>query len=149
MGIVFKASEVPAGNDYAPITPGVYNVQMDTVEEKQTLAGGVSWNLKMKIVSEAFKGRTFFLSYNVENANKTTQDIARREIAQIAELVGASDDISIESIKTNSVFSITLEQRPVGDKVYYNAKNWALTETVKKSVATAPSTTTKAKPWAK
>jgi hypothetical protein len=120
---------------------------MDTVEEKQTLAGGVSWNLKMKIISDKFTGRTFFLSYNVENANKTTQDIARREIAQIAELVGAGDDISIESIKTNAIFTITLEQRPVGDKVYYNAKSWVLAD--KKTVAAAPSTTTTAKPWQK
>lgn len=158
MGVTFKKSEVPAGQDYAPINPGLYDVQMDSVEEKQTLSGGVSWNLKMKIVSEAFKGRTFFLSYNVENANSTTQDIARREIAEIATLVGAGDDISIETIKTNKVFTIVLEQRvnPSNpDKVFYNSKSWKLKNETSAPPSpagitkAAPSTTTKAKPWAK
>lgn len=151
MGVTFKASEVPAqSNEYAPITPGQYNVQMDEVQEKETLSGGVSWSLKMKIVGPESIGRTFFLNYNVENSNAKTQEIARREIAEIAALVGAKDDISIETIKTNKVFSITLEQRPVGDKIYYNAKSWKLANeaaSIKKVQDALPTTKTSKKPW--
>lgn len=147
MSFSFKKSELPVqDNVYAPIAPGVYEVQMEAVEEKATLSGGISWSFKMKIPAT---GRTFFLNYNVENANSITQEIARRDIAEIATLIGAGDDISLDTIKTNKRFSIVLEQRPVGDKVYYNAKKWALASP--SQITAAPSTTTKkvSPPWEK
>lgn len=151
MGFSFKLSELPEQqNNYEPIPPGEYSVQMESVEEKQTASGeGVMWNLKMKIVSDKYKGRTFFLSYNVENKNNQTQEIARREIGNIARLIGvSSDDISLETIKSNKILTAQLDQRPVGDKVYYNVKKWSLGQ-----IPAAPSqqaTTTKAAPpWIK
>jgi len=146
MGFSFKKSELPVqDNVYAPIAPGVYEVQMETVEEKATLSGGISWSFKMKIPAT---GRTFFLNYNVENANSTTQEIARRDIAEIATLIGVDDDISLDTIKTNKKFSIVLEQRPVGDKVYYNAKKWSIASQGP-SAATAPTTKKVSPPWEK
>ncbi|MEY3787128.1 MAG: hypothetical protein RIQ94_182 [Pseudomonadota bacterium] len=112
---------------YAPILPGHYNVKFETLEEKATLSGGIAWNAKMKIEGS---NRTFFLSWNVENASEVAQRIAREQISQIAELLGVGNDISIESIKTNTVFNVLLEQRVVGDKTYYQTKGaWKLGET--------------------
>lgn len=112
---------------YAPIAPGFYDVQFASLEEKTTQAGGVSWNGKMKI---AGSNRTFFLSWNVENSSETAQRIAREQISQIADLLGVGEDISIPALSTNTIFNIQLEQRVVGDKVFYQTKGaWKLGKT--------------------
>lgn len=117
----FKLSEVTESS-FSPIDPGQYKVQIEDVEEKSTLKGGVSWSFKMKVIDSQ---RKFFLNYNVENSNKVAEGIARGEVLEIAKAMGLSkDDVSIDSMRTNDIFSITLEQRPVGDKIYYSAKNW-------------------------
>ena len=160
MGLVFSTKDLPADEGtYTVITPGQYDVQMEAVEEKTTLSGGESWSLKMKIVSDQFKGRTFFLNYNVTNASEKTQQIARREVAQIASLIGVTDDISINSIKTNKVFTITLENRANpsdSSKVFYNARSWKLKNEVAgikavqdKLLGSSPTTTAPKKPWIK
>jgi hypothetical protein len=123
MGFSFK-QEVVEVKVFAPIAPGVYDVKFDSLEEKQTQSGGVSWNAKMKIINS---GRTFFLSWNVENASEVSQRIAREQLTQIATLLGVQSDINLESIKTNKAFTITLEQRVYGDKTYYQTKGpWKL-----------------------
>ena len=140
---------------YEALKPGLYDVQFDTLEEKPTQTGGIQWSAKMKIVGS---GRTFFLSWNVENQSEVAQRIAREQISQIANLLGVGDDISIESIKTNKIFTITLEQRVVGDKTYYQTKGpWKLAQAANKSLAegakmvekafTAP--VAKKTPWSK
>ena len=110
---------------YAPIPNGTYTVQFDSLEEVVTQKGGIAWNAKMKIVSN---NRTFFLNWNVENESLIAQSIARERITQIANLLGVpSDLIDLESIKTNKLFVVNLEQRPSGDKIYYQTKGpWKL-----------------------
>lgn len=152
MSFSFKKEVSQQTNDYAPIAPGVYTVQFDTLEEKPTQAGGVQWSAKMKILAT---GRTFFLSWNVENKSEVAQRIAREQISQIADLLGVGDDISIDSIKTNTAFEITLEQRVVGDKTYYQTKGaWKLAPTniaagVKKVQDALLASPKKATPWSK
>lgn len=151
MSFSFKKEVSTQTNDFAPIAPGVYTVQFDSLEEKPTQSGGVSWNAKMKIPST---GRTFFLSWNVENASEVAQRIAREQLSQIADLLGVGDDISIDSIKTNKQFVITLEQRVYGDKTYYQTKGaWKLAETslndAVKMVTKAFEAPKKKNPWDK
>lgn len=150
MGFSFKKEEGTNDGVYAPIAPGVYDVQFDTLEEKATAKGGVAWNAKMKIVGS---GRTFFLSWNVENASEVAQRIAREQITQIANEIGvSSDDISIESIKTNKLFTVTLEQRVFEDKTFYQTKGpWKLAQAAQKSLnmPTTPATEKKKNPWDK
>lgn len=157
-GFSFKKEVSVQTDDFAPIAPGVYDVQFDTLEEKSTSKGGVMWQAKMKIVGS---GRTFFLTWNVECASEVAQRIAREQITQIANVLGVpSDLIDLESIKTNKIFTVTLEQRPVDDKVFYQTKGpWKLAQTVNKSLdagvkmaaktlGVVASSGSKAKPWA-
>jgi hypothetical protein len=145
MSFTFKKELSQSTGEYAPIAPGVYTVQFESLEEKPTLAGGEQWSAKMKIPAT---NRTFFLNWNVVHENPTVQTIAREQISQIADLLGVGDDISIESIKTNKQFVITLEQRPVGDKTYYQVKGkWKLAEVAAPLAPKAPEK--KAPPWQK
>jgi hypothetical protein len=125
MSFSFKKEVSENDGVYAPIPNGTYTVIFDSLDEGVTQKGGIAWNAKMKIVSN---NRTFFLNWNVENANEVAQRIAREQITQIANLLGVpSDLIDLESIKTNKLFVVNLEQRSVGDKVYYQTKGpWKL-----------------------
>lgn len=126
MSFSFKPVVSEQTTEFAPIAPGEYQVQFAELEEKPTQSGGVQWSAKMKIPAT---NRTFFLSWNVENASEVAQRIAREQISQIASLLGVQDDISIESIKTNKLFTVVLEQRPYNDKVYYQTKGpWKLAD---------------------
>ena len=155
-GFSFKKEVSENDGVYAPIVPGVYDVQFDTLEESSTQTGGVKWSAKMKIVGS---GRTFFLNWNVESSSETAQRIAREQITQIANLLGVpSDLIDLESIKTNKVFTVTLEQRPYNDKIYYQTKGpWKLAQPspgLSKGVANVVSAlglapAKKANPWDK
>lgn len=160
--ISFKKSEAlenATSGEYAPIAPGVYNVKFEDLNERATQSGGVQWSAKLKIVDgNSFVGRTFFVNWNVVNNSEKAQEIARREIAQIADLMGIGDDISIETMRTNKTFTIQLDVGDYLGKPDYKAKNWKLaggaaaapaktfTTAVKPTVA---ATTTKAKPWSK
>jgi hypothetical protein len=131
MSFSFKPVVAESDGVYSPIAPGIYDVQFDTLEEKPTVTGGIQWSAKMKIVGS---GRTFFLQWNVENASEVAKRIAREQLTQIATLIGVQNDISIESIRTNKIFTITLEQRVVGEKTYYQTKGpWKLAQAVNKS----------------
>jgi hypothetical protein len=134
MSFSFK-KEIAVQNEYAPIAPGVYTVQFESLEEKVPPYGGIQWSAKMKILGT---GRIFFLSWNVEHANEIVQRIARNQISQIAELLGTAEDISINTIKTNKHFIITLEQRSHNDKIYYQTKgDWKLAESTSTPLADA------------
>jgi hypothetical protein len=132
MAFSFKKEVSENDGVYAPIIPGVYNVQFDTLEEVETQTGGFKWSAKMKIVGS---GRTFFLNWNVKNASESAQRIAREQITQIANLLNVpSELIDLESIKTNKIFTVTLEQRPYNDKVYYQTKGpWKLADSLNAS----------------
>lgn len=163
MSVSFKKSEAlenVTSGEFAPIAPGVYNVKFDDLKERPTQSGGVQWSAMLKIVDGAkFVGRTFWVNWNVVNANDKAQEIARREIAQIADLMGIGDDISIETMRTNKVFTIQLDVGDYLGKPDYKPKNWKLAgeavgvaapaKTFTTTVKAAPSTTAKAKPWDK
>jgi hypothetical protein len=163
MSFSFNKSEALANatdGEFAPIAPGVYTVQFQDLKEKETQSGGVQWSALIKITAGAkFVGRTFWINWNVVNQSEKAQEIARREIARIADLIGIGDDISIETMKTNAHFEITLEAAPeYMGKPQYNVKNWKLAgkAEVPKNFVTAASAKAevtktaakKAQPWA-
>lgn len=162
MSFSFKASEVAPSenNDFSPITAGQYTVQFQDIQEKETKSGGLQWSALLKITGGAkFVGRTFWINWNVVNSSEKAQEIARREIAQIAAMIGTGDDISIETLRTNAHFDITLDVGEYLGKPQYNVKKWALHSEAAKTPnfvtkTTAPAAkpaapAAKKQPWAK
>lgn len=131
MSFSFKRSEVDTSQgEFAPIAAGKYHIEMQDLRERETQAGGIQWSAMFKIVAgEKFVGRTFWVNWNVVNESEKAQNIARAEISHIADLLNLGDDISVETLKTSTVFDIVLDVGEYLGKPDYKVKSWKLAET--------------------
>jgi hypothetical protein len=90
----FNASEVevPEAPSYGPLPPGDYEVIVTKTDIRQTKAGtGEYIAVEFQVVGGAGSGRRLWSNYNVANANKQAEDIAKQQFAALCQACGVSD----------------------------------------------------------
>lgn len=87
--INFNSDEVHPIGDFTPLPVGEYLVVISASERKPTSKGdGAYLQLVLDVVDKEFKGRKIFERLNLENANDTTVEIAKRTLSAICKVTG-------------------------------------------------------------
>ena len=87
MTLDFTAIEPSAPTGVIPV--GEYNLQMASSQIKPTQAGdGHFVEATLEVLDGQYKGRKFWMTYNVWNKNETTVRIAQQELSAIGHAVG-------------------------------------------------------------
>lgn len=80
-------------SDYSELPNGVYRIEIEASEVKQT-SNGKGTILKVTntvIEPEAFAGRKLFNNYNIENESAQAQEIGQKQFASLCRAIGVSD----------------------------------------------------------
>lgn len=86
----FNADEhLQEGGDFKVIPPGWYKFIVDKSERKKTKRGdGEYIAMTLQIVSEQYKGRLIFVTFNIVNPSETAEKIARGQLSALCRAVG-------------------------------------------------------------
>lgn len=79
--------------DYAELPEGVYKLEMEASDVKETTKknGTILSATFVVIEPEQYKGRKLFGNYNLENANPQAQEIGQKQFASLCRAVGLAD----------------------------------------------------------
>lgn len=80
-------------SDYAELPNGIYRIEIEASEVKQT-ANGKGTILKVTnsvIEPEEYAGRKLFNNYNLENESAQAQEIGQKQFASLCRAIGVSD----------------------------------------------------------
>lgn len=133
---------------FDPLPEGKYLCIVESSELRPTKAGtGNGINLKLQVVSDKFKGRTFFHWLNYNNPSEEAQRIGRAELAMLCRATGVlnpKDTMELHNIP----FCATVKVTPAKDG--YDAGN-KLAKAEPKAAFAAEPVDAKAggAPWAK
>lgn len=89
----FNAAEHEDLNDDSPLPEGVYYLEVEKLETKQTANGqGVGANAQFDVLGEkdngSHQGRKVFNWFNLQHSNETAQKIGQAEFASLCKAVG-------------------------------------------------------------
>ena len=85
----FDANNVDPSTSYDPIPNGEYMALITDSDVKPTKAGtGYYMQLVWEVIDGQYKGRKVFDRINIQNANKTAEEIGQRELSAICHAVG-------------------------------------------------------------
>ena len=90
----FKSADAPvaASGQRDPLPPGKYEMVVTKSDIRMTKAGdGEYIELEMQVVDGAHSGRRHWERFNVNNKNKTAEDIARSQLASLCRALGVED----------------------------------------------------------
>jgi hypothetical protein len=80
----------PAASDYEPLPEGTYQAAISKAEIRDTRDGnGKRLVVHCKVLGPTHVGRVVIAGLNVVNRNPKAQEIARRQLAQLLQSVGA------------------------------------------------------------
>lgn len=116
MELSFKTStsDVAARSapSYGPLPAGEYECMVMSTDTRPTKAGtGNYLELTISIISGEHSGRRHWERLNLDNPNKQTVDIARKQLAQLCLAVGLAEQRGDE-IEINITDSSVLHDRP-------------------------------------
>ena len=97
----FNASSAPqpSAPQRGPLPPGSYEVIIAQSDIKATKAGtGEYIELEMQIVDGEYQGRRIWERLNVNNPNKTAEDIAKAALGALCMAVGVDDLTDTEQL---------------------------------------------------
>lgn len=83
----FDSSSYDKTQTFEPMPAGYYVLHLVESELKPTKTGHMI-SAKFEVLEGANKGRKFFESFNIQNANKDTESWARRDFAILCDVVG-------------------------------------------------------------
>jgi hypothetical protein len=76
-------------DDFSPIPPGVYDVEIIESDVVPTKAGdGTMVNLTMRVVAGPFENRRIWSRINIENRSEKAQEIGQRQLSDLARACG-------------------------------------------------------------
>ena len=107
----FTASSVQpmASRSFSPLPQGDYEMIITKSDVKPTKAGtGHYLELEMQVIGAEFSGRRHWERLNIDNPNKTAEDIAKAALAGLCQAVGL-DDISDTAELHDTPFGVNLE----------------------------------------
>lgn len=85
----FNAADVPPSTPFEPIPAGTYRMHIVESEVKRTKDGaGRYLQLVWEVTDGGYKGRKVWDRLNIDNPNKTAQDIAQRGLSAICHATG-------------------------------------------------------------
>lgn len=106
LGSVFDPSTVDISDNYEPLPPGEYTVEVIDTDVRQTKAGtGEYISLTMRVVDGEFENRRIYSNINHINPNPKAQAIGDKQKAQICYALniteGLSDTLQLHNIPMN------------------------------------------------
>lgn len=85
----FNAADIEPQTAYQPLPAGTYKAVIVSSEDKPTKdMTGSYLKLEFEIIDGQYQGRKIFENLNLNNANQTTVEIARRSLSGICRAVG-------------------------------------------------------------
>jgi hypothetical protein len=85
----FDGTQVQPSEDFSPVPPGDYPVQITGVEVKTTKAGnGQYLAIEKTILGGQCQGRKLWVNLNLVNPNPTAVEIAQRDLSAICHAIG-------------------------------------------------------------
>lgn len=84
--------EIPEAPSFGPLPKGEYEVIVSNTDIRKTKAGtGEYISVEFQVVDGKASGRRLWSNYNVSNANKQAEDIAKQQFAALCAACGVSD----------------------------------------------------------
>lgn len=85
----FNAADVPPADDFSPIPPGEYKVEITDSKINPTKNGtGNMLKLTMRVLDGQYAGRLLWDRLNIQNQNQKAQEIALRTLSSICHAIG-------------------------------------------------------------
>jgi hypothetical protein len=117
----FNATDIDPSDNFEPIPPGQYPVQIVHSEMRPTKRGdGQYLFVELEVLDGEHQGRRVFDRLNLQNPNQDTVAIAQRALSQIAHAVGVLDISDSEQLHFKPLLANVTVQPPKGD---YSASN--------------------------
>lgn len=89
---VAEAPEAQAPRTFGPLPEGAYEMVITRSDIKATKAGSGHYiELEMQVTSGEHSGRRIWERLNIDNPNKTAEDIAKQALASLISALGLSD----------------------------------------------------------
>lgn len=88
-GIPTDQPDAATGEEFAPLAPGWYPVQIDSAEIKDTKAGtGKFLKLAFTVIGDTYNNRKLFTNINLVNQNPKAVEIGMRELCGLGQACG-------------------------------------------------------------
>lgn len=151
LGEGFDASGVKPTSSFEPIPPGSYPVIVEASEMKPFKnSPGERLELKLQVIDGEHKGRKLFDSLNLEHSNKTTVEIAQRQLSALCHATGVMKPVDSSELHDIPVMAEVKIQPAKGE---YSASNKVQTYKAmdgvdaKKEAPAAGTADSEKKPW--
>jgi hypothetical protein len=117
LGFRFNATEVEPTSTYELIPEGDYLAIITDSEVKETKARtGFYLQLTFDIIDDNSKGRKVWARLNIQNKNKTAEEIGQRELSSVCHAVGHLGDLDDTDVLHNIPLIIGVESEERSDK---------------------------------
>tara|TARA_Y100001973_G_C5195752_1_gene334138 strand:- start:867 stop:1319 length:453 start_codon:yes stop_codon:yes gene_type:complete len=78
-------------NDYSPVPPGKYNLQVQSMEERTTKSGGLALSMTAQIIGgQGHAGRKIWHSFNVKNNSPKAVEIGMQQLHRLVVASGVN-----------------------------------------------------------
>lgn len=116
----FNADAIDDANDYSPIPPGVYEAEVQKVEEKQSDKGTCYWTITLEVIDGQYKGRTFKdkIFFTDKGFKRVKLVLKRLGLKMEGEVNPQKDDI----LGRRALVNLEIEDREWEGKTYRNNK---------------------------
>lgn len=114
-------SEYEPAAEFSPLPAGEYTARIIEDNLRTTNKGGQSLAVKWVITEGAFKGRSILQHLNIVNASPEAENIAKRQLANIAQAVGFTQTLRDTSVLHNKDVSLVVVlDKPTPDGTIWN-----------------------------
>ena len=77
-----------AGDSYGPIKEGKYNVEIVSLEKRQTKSGETMHNLQLKVVGKDYENRRLFEGFMLKHSREDVRKINMNKFKNLCNVVG-------------------------------------------------------------
>lgn len=143
----FDANNIPPPNSFEPLPAGWYKVAIVSAEEKPNKAmTGAYIQFGLEVIEGEYGGRRLFDILNVENPNKTAEDIAKRQLGAICRSINVMTPRDLSDFVDKVLMAKVAIQPPAnGYEASNKVKEYAAPEQAAKAAPAAATNTTP--PW--
>jgi hypothetical protein len=142
----FDANQIEPTTEYEAIPAGKYAAMITESEMKLTKSGSGSYlQLTLQILEGDYKGRLLWSRLNLNNANATAVEIARRDLSAICRAVGVmTPRDSVELHNLPLMITVKCKRRDDTGEVSNEIKGYAQREAAN---GKPPQASTNTPPW--
>jgi hypothetical protein len=112
---------VDVTDEYSPLPAGAYPAVLVFSEVRDTKAGtGQYLYMEMEVIDGQFKGRKIFDRLNINNPNKTAENIGKKQLIKLMGALGVPLDSSDSTVMHGKPFNVKLK---IKDDAQYGPSN--------------------------